>query len=77
MRSEVELTKLSAVLNGLEHGASVMRRHAQQATRAVKSGTYTVEAAALGRRMICESLGLEPHSRTSRRAPFAPPETGS
>jgi hypothetical protein len=77
MEPEVELTNLSAVLNGLERGAQAMRRYARQATRAVQSGTYTVEAAALSRRMICESLGLDPPSRAAGKALFAPPQQGS
>ena len=34
-----QLTRLSSVLNGLEGGAMAMRLHAQEAMRAVRSGT--------------------------------------
>ena len=52
-----QLSKLSSVLNGLENGASVMRRHAMQAMGAVRSGTYTVDAVQLSRRIVGEALG--------------------
>ncbi len=53
----VQLSMLSSVLNGLEGGASLMRRHVQDAMRAVKSGTYNIDAAKLSRRIVREALG--------------------
>ena len=52
-----QLTRLSSVLNGLENGATAMRRHAREAMLAVRSGTYAVDAAQLSRRIIGETLG--------------------
>jgi anti-sigma28 factor (negative regulator of flagellin synthesis) len=51
-----QLSKLSSVLNGLEYGASAMRRRAQQLMRAVRSGTYTVDALKLSRRIVGDTL---------------------
>jgi len=51
-----QLSKLSSVLNGLEQGASVMRRQEQQLMRAVQSGTYEVDALKLSRRIIGDTL---------------------
>jgi anti-sigma28 factor (negative regulator of flagellin synthesis) len=55
----VQLTKLSSVLNGLEHGASAMRQHVSRAMAALKSGTYKVDASAVSRLIISESLGSD------------------
>jgi hypothetical protein len=77
MELGIELTKLSAVLNGLEHGASAMRRHSQEATTAVKSGTYAVDASALSQRIIRECLGLNSRSPHSGKALFPASEMGS
>lgn len=52
-----QLSRLSSVLNGLESGASLMRRHVQQAMGAVRSGTYAVDALQLSRRIVGEALG--------------------
>jgi anti-sigma28 factor (negative regulator of flagellin synthesis) len=52
----VQLSKLSSVLNGLESGASAIRRHVLEAMRAVRTGTYEVDAVALGRRIVGEAL---------------------
>ncbi len=52
-----QLTRLSSVLNGLENGATAMRRHAQEAMRAVRSGTYAVDPVQLSRRIVGEALG--------------------
>ncbi len=52
-----QLTRLSSVLNGLENGATAMRRHAQEAMRAVRSGTYKVDAMQLSQRIVGEALG--------------------
>lgn len=54
----VQLSMLSSVLNGLEGGASKIRQHAEEAMRAVRSGTYVVDAAHLSRLIIGEALGL-------------------
>jgi anti-sigma28 factor (negative regulator of flagellin synthesis) len=51
-----QLSKLSSVLNGLEQGASAMRRQAQQLMRAVRSGTYEVDPLQLSRRIIGDAL---------------------
>jgi len=53
----VQLSRLSSVLNGLEHGASVMRHHVQQAMGAVRAGTYKVDPVQLSRRIVGETLG--------------------
>ncbi|MBV8819015.1 MAG: hypothetical protein JO022_11710 [Acidobacteriaceae bacterium] len=52
-----QLSKLSSVLNGLEGGAVLMRRHILDAMRAVRSGTYQVDAVKLSRRIVGEALG--------------------
>lgn len=52
-----QLSRLSSVLNGLEGGAALMRGHVQQAMRAVRSGTYQVEAMKLSRRIVGEAMG--------------------
>lgn len=52
-----QLTRLSSVLNGLENGATAIRRHTQEATLAVKSGTYSVDPVQLSRRIVGETLG--------------------
>lgn len=52
-----QLTRLSSVLNGLENGASAMRLHAQEAMRAVRSGTYAIDPVQLSRRIVGETLG--------------------
>ena len=59
---EMQLTKLSSVLNGLDQGASAMRRHVTQAMAALKSGTYKVNASAVSRLIISESLGCNSQS---------------
>ena len=52
-----QLSKLSSVLNGLENGATAMRRHVQQAMSAVRHGTYRVDAVRLSKRIVGEALG--------------------
>lgn len=52
-----QLSKLSSVLNGLENGASAIRRHVQQAMGAVRAGTYEVDPLQLSKRIIGEALG--------------------
>jgi anti-sigma28 factor (negative regulator of flagellin synthesis) len=53
----LQLSKLSSVLNGLENGASAIRRHALEAMQAVRTGTYNVDAAELSKRIVGEALG--------------------
>lgn len=55
----VQLSMLSSVLNGLEGGASLMRRHAQEAMHAVRSGTYVVDPIQLSRIIVREALGAQ------------------
>lgn len=52
-----QLTRLSSVINGLENGATAMRRHAQEAMKAVRSGTYAVDPKQLSQRIVGEALG--------------------
>lgn len=52
----VQLSKLSSVLNGLEGGASLMRRHVREAMQAVHAGTYNIDPLQLSRRIIGEAL---------------------
>jgi len=52
-----QLSKLSSVLNGLDHGASAMRRKAQELMKAVRSGTYEVDPVQLSRRIVGDALG--------------------
>ena len=52
-----QLSKLSSVLNGLESGASAIRRHVQQAMGAVRAGTYEVDPLQLSKRIVGEALG--------------------
>jgi anti-sigma28 factor (negative regulator of flagellin synthesis) len=53
----VQLSKLSSVLNGLESGASAIRRHVQQAMTAVRTGSYRVDPLQLSKRIVGEALG--------------------
>jgi hypothetical protein len=52
----LQLSKLSSVLNGLESGASAIRRHVLEAMKAVRTGTYEVNAVELSRRIVGEAL---------------------
>lgn len=52
----LQLSKLSSVLNGLENGASAIRRHVLDAMAAVRRGTYQVDAFELSRRIVGEAL---------------------
>jgi hypothetical protein len=52
-----QLSRLSSVLNGLENGAMVMRRHVLQAMKAVRGGTYRVDPLQLSKRIVGEALG--------------------
>ncbi len=60
--AELQLTNLSSVLNGLQHGASAMQQHVSQAMAAIKAGTYKVDASAVSRLLISESLGSKASS---------------
>lgn len=51
-----QLSALSSVLNGLESGATAIRRHVYQAMGAVRSGTYQVDSMQLSKRIIGEAL---------------------
>ncbi|MBV9760325.1 MAG: hypothetical protein JO340_07175 [Acidobacteriaceae bacterium] len=51
-----QLSALSSVLNGLESGASAIRRHVYQAMEAVQSGAYSVDPMQLSKRIIGEAL---------------------
>jgi hypothetical protein len=53
---DLQLTKLSSVLNGLKRGATVMRAQFVQAMGAVKSGTYKVDPMQVSRRIVGDSL---------------------
>jgi hypothetical protein len=53
----LQLTKLSSVLNGLEHGASAMRAQVAYLMTAVKSGSYNVDPCQLSRRIVADCLG--------------------
>ena len=65
----VQLSRLSSILNGLESGASAMRRHVQQAMSAVRSGSYKVDPLQLSRRIIGETVGsARKLARIGRRA---------
>ncbi len=66
--TEMQLTNLGSVLNGLEHGASAMHRHVVEATTAVKSGTYAVDASAVSRCIVGESVVSGSGLRAVRKA---------
>lgn len=53
-----QLSKLASILNGLESGATIMRRHVQQAMSAVRGGTYRVDSLQLSKRIVGEALGF-------------------
>lgn len=53
----LQLSKLSSVLNGLENGASAIRQHVLEAMKAVRTGTYEVDATELSKRIVGEALG--------------------
>jgi hypothetical protein len=52
-----QLSKLSSVLNGLEQGASAMRRRATQLMLAVRADTYEVDPLKLSRRIVGDTMG--------------------
>jgi hypothetical protein len=54
----LQLSKLSSVLNGLEGGAQLMQRHAQETLVAIRAGTYHVDPMQLSKRIIGEALRI-------------------
>ena len=55
-QDDLQLTKLSGVLNSLKKGASAMRSQLVQVMSAVQSGTYEVDPAQVSRSIVSESL---------------------
>ncbi len=55
-QDDMQLTKLSTVLNGLKKGASAMRNQVTQVMGAVRSGSYQVDAMAVSRSIVGDSL---------------------
>ena len=51
-----QLSRLSSILNGLDHGASALTQKAKEAMIAVRAGTYSVQAIQLSQRIIGECL---------------------
>jgi len=55
-QDDLQLTKLSGVLNGLKKGASAMRAQVAQVMTSVRSGTYQVDSMQVSRSIVGESL---------------------
>jgi len=55
-QDDMQLTKLSTVLNSLKKGASAMRNQVTQVMSAVRSGDYQVDAMAVSRSIVGDSL---------------------
>ena len=55
-QDDLQLTKLSTVLNGLKKGASAMRSQVSQVMSAVRSGSYQVDSLAVSRSIVGDSL---------------------
>ena len=55
-QDDMQLTKLSSVLNGLKKGASAMRNQVSQVMSAVRAGSYQVDAMAVSRSIVGDSL---------------------
>ena len=55
-QDEMQLTKLSSVLNSLKKGASAMRSQVAQVMASVRSGTYEVDPIQVSRSIVGESL---------------------
>jgi anti-sigma28 factor (negative regulator of flagellin synthesis) len=55
-QDDMQLTKLSGVLNSLKKGASSMRSQLVQVMSAVQSGTYEVDPIQVSRSIVGESL---------------------
>jgi hypothetical protein len=58
-QDDLQLTRLSTVLNGLKKGASAVRTQVSQVMGAVRSGSYQVDALAVSRSIVGDSLA--PH----------------
>ncbi len=57
-QDDLQLTKLSGVLNSLKKGATSMRSQLVQVMTAVRSGTYEVDPLQVSKRIVGESLAL-------------------
>jgi anti-sigma28 factor (negative regulator of flagellin synthesis) len=55
-QDDLQLTKLSGVLNSLKKGASAMRSQVAQVMASVRGGTYEVDPMQVSRSMVGESL---------------------
>lgn len=55
-QDDLQLTKLSGVLNSLKKGASAMRSQVAQVMSSVRSGTYEVDPMQVSRSIVGESL---------------------
>jgi len=55
-QDDLQLTKLSGVLNSLKKGASAMRSQVLQVMSAVQGGTYEVDPVQVSRSIVSESL---------------------
>ena len=58
-RDDLQLTKLSTVLNGLKKGASAVRTQVSQVMGAVRAGSYQVDAMAVSRSIVGDSLAQQ------------------
>jgi anti-sigma28 factor (negative regulator of flagellin synthesis) len=52
-----QLSNLDSALNGVDQDASKIRKKSQELMRAVRSGTYEVDAVQVSRRIIGHTLG--------------------
>jgi anti-sigma28 factor (negative regulator of flagellin synthesis) len=52
----VELSNLSAVLNGLDAGAHLIHDRMNETLRAIRRGTYRIDSIQLSRRIVREAL---------------------
>jgi hypothetical protein len=55
-QDDLQLTKLSSVLNSLKNGASAMRSQVAHVMTSVRSGTYQVDPIQVSRSIVGESL---------------------
>ena len=55
-QDDFQLTKLSSVLTSLKNGASAMRNQVAQVMGAVRTGSYEVDALAVSRSIVGDSL---------------------
>jgi hypothetical protein len=55
-QDDLQLTKLSSVLNSLKKGASAMRSQVANVMASVRSGTYQVDPIQVSRSIVGESL---------------------